>query len=152
MSYRIDPESVASILEIQALKSRYFRFVDSKDWKQLAALFAPDATMQFEGFQSAPMDLNASIAFIGSALQNAVSVHHGHMPEIEILSSTSARGLWVMEDRIHWPKKKPNPLGLEYLHGLGHYHEDYVRPGDCWLIRRLKVTRQWVKTIPQEDP
>ncbi len=38
-------------------------------------------------------------------------------------------------------------LGVEYLHGYGHYHEDYVRHDGRWLIRSLKLTRLWLRRI-----
>jgi hypothetical protein len=28
------------------------------------------------------------------------TVHHGHMPDIEITSPTTATGIWAMEDRL----------------------------------------------------
>src|SRR5438874_11102676 len=35
-------EKVAATLEIHALKARYFRMMDCKDWAGLEAVFAPD--------------------------------------------------------------------------------------------------------------
>jgi hypothetical protein len=56
------------------------------------------------------------------------------MPEIEITSPTTARGVWAMEDMLRWPD------GRE-LHGYGHYHETYERTDDGWRIKTLTLTR-----------
>jgi len=51
------------------------------------------------------------------------TVHHAHTPEIEILSPTTARGVWAMEDLLSWR----NGDKIEQAHGWGHYHETYVK-------------------------
>src|SRR5690606_35420468 len=93
--------------------------------------------------QSKPIAVQLGIRFIAEALAGAVSIHHGHMPEIEILSADQAAGIWAMEDRIFWPSNNPTVMGLESLHGYGHYHEKYRRVDGRWLIQSLKVTRLW---------
>ena len=40
------------------------------------------------------------IAKLVPMLTPVVTVHHGHMPEIEVHSSTSASGVWAMEDKL----------------------------------------------------
>jgi SnoaL-like domain len=140
-------EDLPAILEIYKLKAQYFRFVDTKEWDQLASLFTPDATLFFPESQTEPADLKTTIDFFIKALEGGVSIHHGHMPEIEILSSHSAHGIWAMEDTIYWPSDRPTIHGCEYIHGYGHYHEDYLRAGDRWLIKTLKLTRLWVQKI-----
>ena len=30
------------------------------------------------------------------------TVHHGHMPDIEITSPTTAKGIWAMEDKLRF--------------------------------------------------
>jgi len=141
-------EEIAAHLEIQALKASYFRCVDGKDWQGLRALFTADANLFFPEAQEEPLPLAASIDFIASGIGEGVSIHHGHMPEIEILSPAQARGIWAMEDRIVWPAERTSRLGLRSLHGFGHYHEDYARSGGRWLIQALKVVRIHATAVP----
>lgn len=148
VSAGISSQDVASILEIHQLKARYFRLVDGKNWVDLAGIFTRDATLFFPENQDEPIAVDAGIPFIAEALAGAVSIHHGHMPEIDIVSATEVRGIWAMEDRIFWPSGSTNPLGLESLHGYGHYHEQYRRIDGRWLIHSLKVTRLWTRGIP----
>jgi len=141
-------DDVEAHLAIQTLKARYFRCVDGKDWLGLRALFTADATLFFPEGQEAPLPRDESIAFIAGGIGEGVSIHHGHMPEIELLSPTEARGIWAMEDRIVWPAGSPSRLGLRSLHGFGHYHEDYARIDGSWLIRTLKVVRIHATAVP----
>ena len=60
-------------------------------------------------------------------------MHHGHMPEIELTSPTTATGIWAMEDMLRYPD------GSE-MHGYGHYHETYEFAGDTWRIKTLTLT------------
>jgi hypothetical protein len=136
-----DVEVLAATRDIMTLKAQYFRFVDTRQWAAFKALFAPDATLFFPEGQDKPANLVDSLAFIKVVLQGTVSVHSGHSPEISIDSSTNARGIWGMEDRIYWSSEAAASSGLEYLNGFGHYHEEYVRRDDRWLFKSLKLTR-----------
>src|SRR5437762_1291643 len=114
--------------EIKQVKARYFRCMDTKDWDGLATVFAPDAyfDMGSEVGEDAPEEQritrgNTAIAeFIRNAVQEVQTVHHGHMPEIEITSPTTATGIWAMEDMLRFPD------GTQ-MHGYGHYHETYEK-------------------------
>lgn len=143
-----DLESVAAILAIHTLKARYFRCIDSRDWATLRTLFTPDATLHFTEAQDAPLGLEDSIAFIASGMEGSISVHHGHMPEIEIDTPTTARGIWAMQDRLWWQPNEPSRLGLASLEGCGHYHETYQRRDGMWRIRSLLMIRQWFHAVP----
>jgi hypothetical protein len=71
-----------------------------------------------------------------------VTVHHGHMPEIEVTSPTTARGVWAMEDKLRWPEGSP----VRAMHGYGHYHETYERTQEGWRIKTITLTRLRVDT------
>ena len=59
------------------------------------------------------------------------------MPEIELTSTITARGVWAMEDLIWWPEGSRRKT----LHGFGHYHETYEKIDGRWLIKTLRLTR-----------
>ena len=145
-----DLASVAAVLAIHTLKARYFRCIDTRDWATLRTLFTPDATLHFTEAQAAPLGVEPSIAFIASGMEGSISVHHGHMPEIEITTPTTAHGIWAMEDRLWWQPGAPSRLGLAALEGCGHYHEDYACADGIWRIRTLVLIRQWVKAVPAD--
>jgi len=56
------------------------------------------------------------------------------MPEIELTSSDTAKGIWAMEDLVRF-------FGFIELHGYGHYHEEYKKIDDQWRISYSKLTR-----------
>ena len=120
---------------IRQLKARYFRTMDTKDWEGMREVFAADAVV--DTTSSGGGVVRGADRFMGvlrEALEDVVTVHHGHMPEIELTSPTKAKAVWAMEDHLRWPD------GRE-LHGYGHYHETYERVDGAWRIKTLKLTR-----------
>jgi hypothetical protein len=138
-------EKVAAILEIHALKARYFRTMDSKDWAGLEAVFTPDLIADFRDSTSQRDESQlthgaaAYVAKLAPILEQIQTVHHGHMPEITIESSSSATGIWAMEDKL-WVQEG-SPLPFKWLHGYGHYHERYMRIDGAWRIAEIRLTR-----------
>ena len=129
--------------DIRALKAKYCRYIDTKQWERLRALFSADA--RFEGFGSAPdgADADVFVQGVSARLQEAVSVHHCHTPEIVFFGPDRARGVWAMQDFLEWPqairlKEAPEARGFV---GFGHYEEEYVREGDGWKMRFVRLTR-----------
>jgi hypothetical protein len=136
-----DIERLIALEEIKQVKARYFRCMDTKDWAAFEAVFAPDATADYSSEGDAK-EWTASgaaniVAFVRKAVGPAISVHHGHMAEVEVLSPTSARGIFAMEDLIWWPEGSCRKT----LHGWGHYHETFEKIGGKWHIKTLKLTR-----------
>lgn len=138
-------ETLAAVLEISALKARYFRTMDSKDWAGLEAVFAPDLEADFRAaavqWDESQLTYGAAeyIAKLRPILEPITTVHHGHMPEITIETPDSASGIWAMEDKL-WVSEG-SPLPFRWLHGYGHYHERYVRLSDGWRIKSIRLTR-----------
>src|SRR5947199_180691 len=100
--------NITAIEAIKQLKARYFRFMDCKDWSALPTVFALDAQMDMRGETGDASGLitgAANIAaFIRGSVEFLITVHHGHTAEIEILSATSARGIWAMADKLWKPQ------------------------------------------------
>ncbi len=129
--------NASDLVEIEAikqLKARYFRFLDTKQWDAWRELFTEDFRAEVYGphpvihFESRDemVDSNRKI------LAEAPTVHHGHMPEIELTGPDTARGIWAMLDVVK--------LGAGFV-GYGHYHEEYRKVDGHWRIARLRLTR-----------
>lgn len=58
------------------------------------------------------------VANISTALTGARTVHHGHMPEIDLTGADTARGLWAMSDLIEWSEGQKRRAGLQ---GYGNH-------------------------------
>jgi hypothetical protein len=138
-------EKIAATLEIHALKARYFRTMDMKDWAGLEATFAPDLIADFResagGQDETQLTHGAAeyVAKLAPILEHVQTVHHGHMPEITIENVDSATGIWAMEDKL-WVKEGAL-LPFQWMHGYGHYHERYVRISGEWRIQEIRLSR-----------
>jgi SnoaL-like domain len=135
-------DEAAAIEGIKRLKARYYRYMDTKQWDGWNDVFAPDGTL--DTTEEAPhLDVVVGrqhiIDFVSGQLEGVTTCHHGHMPEIELTSPTTATGIWAMEDHL-W-LAEGHPLGFRHLHGYGHYHETYEKIDGHWYIKTLKLTR-----------
>jgi uncharacterized protein (TIGR02246 family) len=120
---------------IKQLKARYFRTMDQKDWDGMRRVFCDDVVMDTTASGGGVVTgADTFIEFLRKAIADVITVHHGHMPEITLISPTTATGIWAMEDMLRWPD------GRE-LHGYGHYAETYEKQGGAWRIKSSKLTR-----------
>ena len=128
-------EQLEAVEAIRQLKARYFRTMDTKDWAGMREVFTDDVVMDTTASGGGVITgADEFMAFLEDALGGATTVHHGHMPEIELTSATEATGTWALQDLIIWPD------GSRLL-GYGHYHETYRVVGDGWRIARSTLSR-----------
>jgi hypothetical protein len=132
-----------AIAEMKTLKAKYFLGVDMQDWDLIRSeVFIPDVSFTLPEFREKPYrGADKVLGMFGEGLNGMHSVHHGHMPIIEVTSETTAKGIWAMEDRIYWGAPSDTKKGALYLHGFGHYHETYVKSDAGWRIETVKLTR-----------
>lgn len=144
-----DLERLVAIEAISQLKARYFRACDTKDWELLASVFTEDVVVDFTlgGSPKLHRAIGTSISngpaeavnWIRQATHGAVTVHQGYMPEIDVTSETTARGIWAMADHLWYEEG----AGSKYreIDAVGHYHEEYRKLDGQWLISLLRLTR-----------
>jgi hypothetical protein len=148
--------------DIRRLRARYFRFVDAKQWNDLAGLLAPDAVFDrgwAHGYyhpitgawsgKSEPraefvVGREAVIAMIRSAVEHLSTIHRGGDAEITVQTEHAASAIWAMTDELR------TPAGRLILRGWGHYEESYRCVDGCWLIARTKLTRQYLEQGEQD--
>jgi SnoaL-like domain len=123
--------------EIGQLKARYFRTLDRKDWPGFRELFVPAVTFDFPGEGGFLNGIDAFLATVVPALRTAITVHHGHMPEISVRGDDEAVGIWAMEDRLRFPAPHP----IVEIHGFGHYHDTFRRTPEGWRIASVRLER-----------
>ena len=154
-----DLQRLLAIEDIHQLKARYWRCMDTKDWEGLARVFAPDAVFDLRQVNSVRHPITgewdppfgdesvvyrgheAVLKMIRDAVTKLITRHHGHMGEIEITSDTTARAIWAMEDVIDSAPGEPQM----HLHGMGHYHDTYIRLPRGWAIQSTRITRLSLK-------
>ena len=141
-------EALAHIEAIKQLKARYFRFMDTKQWDDLALVFTEDAEIDVSddvGEESGHVRGRLTIAdFIRQSVEKAQTVHHGHMPEINLIGPDRAEGIWAMFDYVEFPSEEKSRSGLK---GYGHYHETYVQRDDRWQIKSMRLVRLRVDSL-----
>jgi ketosteroid isomerase-like protein len=139
------PDAVESLLAIEALKrlkARFFRCLDDRDYDEMRTLFTEDAVIgtttgrHFDGIDS-------FLAFLGDpANRPARTVHHGHLPEIEIISPTTATGTWA----LHAYAEFADHGDPRSTHRFGRYRDEYRKQGGAW-----KIAAQRVELLPAPD-
>ena len=122
---------------IKQLKSRYCRYIDSKQWDLLTG---SNGSVFVKG--------------VSSRLDPAFTMHHCHTPDIVFIDDDSARGVWAMADYMEWPE----PIGLpdapkaRGMYGFGHYEEEYRRIDGQWKMSHLRLRRMRLIPLPDDHP
>ncbi len=149
MSDQDETVGVQRLLDVEAvktLKARYFRTLDTKDWDGFGAVFAVDAVLEVPEADMVVEGRDAIVASVSAALEGARTVHHGHMPEIQITGPDTAVGTWAMADYVEWASGAGGErVGIQ---GFGHYREAYVRQDGDWRIARSRLERLRVDPLP----
>jgi len=128
---------------VRVTKARYFRYIDQQRWEDFPSLFVADVHIDVTDDMSAMgLDPNRGITVgrdrfarnVSRALDGVVSVHHGHMQEIEVVDDARATAITAMFDRLQFRDGRVQV-------GYGHYDEDYVLDDGTWRIARMKLAR-----------
>ena len=141
-----DLQQLLDIEAIKQLKARYFRLIDTKQWEAWGEVFATNVLLEIP---EADAELNGRAAVVENVremLGGASTVHHGHMPEIELTGPDTARGTWAMCDYVELTTKGEDGgrLGLQ---GYGHYQEEYIREDGQWRIAKTRLERLRVDSL-----
>jgi len=140
----MDLSTLEAIEHIKQLKARYFRLMDQKRWREWEEVFTTDVTAVYHNApNNRPNDglpelLHCNgrahlVETVSQVLAQAISMHHGHMPEIELTGPTTAKGIWAMFDYLRFPNGS--------FKGYGHYEEEYVKEASGWKIKSILLTR-----------
>jgi hypothetical protein len=126
---------IESYLAICALKARYCRFIDQKDYASLPDLFTDDVTWEREGRRFEGRD--AVVAFISGAMDTMTTVHMVANPELGAFTETTASFTWAMQDHLEVIDSDPPEIVL----GYGHYSDEFRLESQGWRISRVVLTR-----------
>ena len=138
-----DTTFTETYLAISAVKARYCRLLDTKDWSGFAALLTEDFELDVSEGTSVPVirGRDAAVKQIRSSVASARTAHQVHSPEITLDGANKAQVIWAMQDRVVWSEEQAARIGRSGLTGYGHYHERYVRQDGEWKIAALRLTR-----------
>lgn len=135
----------SKLVEIEAikqLKARYFYCMDNQDWEGLRSqVFMPDCQLLFSQMRPEPfIGCDDFLEILIPFLDGVTTIHHGHMPIIELTSPLTATGIWAMEDILFLPAGKVEGIQGR-VHGYGHYHETYSKSAEGWRIQTTELKR-----------
>jgi hypothetical protein len=130
------------LYEIQLLRARYTRFMDTRNWERFRELFTEDLEY-FVEFSREPESTTPTfrgpdelVGYLSKSEPTKVTVHHCHTPEIEFLDDDNATGIWAM---FSWADEPGRNFAVQCY---GHYHDRYVRGTDGrWRIASTHLTR-----------
>ncbi len=140
-------DRLVAIEEIQQLKARYMRCIDTKDLACLRdRVFTPDAVLSFHGGDYA-IDVKGwpeiEKFYQGAFSPQKFGMHQVHTREIEV-SGDAAMGVWYLHDVF---------VNLEQsttLQGSALYHDEYVKRDGAWRIAKSTYQRLWEETTPRD--
>ena len=143
-------QRLETLEDIRAVKARYCRCLDTKDWHGFAALFTADAQMDVREDTGQPpiTGIEAIVAQVRMAVDHAASSHQVHTPEVTIDGPDEARCIWAMQDRVVWQEGKSPIPGIASITGYGQYHETYRCEDGIWKIASLRLSRFHVDMHP----
>ncbi len=133
--------------QIQRLKARYFRLMDTKQWNAFRELFTDDCRFYLESNETTTATGDDFVTFVSRRLGAAVTVHQGHMPEIDVADDGTATGTWAMFDWVD------DPANNRAFQGFGHYQDRFRLCADGeWRICEVRLSRLRVDLLePSRD-
>ena len=131
------------IEKIRALKARYCRFLDTKQWEAFGQLLSADVVLAFYD-AAGPSQMkvegrNEVMRQIPAYFRHAQTVHQVKHHEIELLTPTTARAIWAVEDIVTFSDPVDSPSAV--IHGYGYYHERYEKTDGEWRITGYRLER-----------
>lgn len=141
----MEPTDLATIREIEQLKYRYVRAIDTKDWDLFRSTLADDVTATY-GERLVFDDADSIVAYLRDALgPTMVTLHQVHHPEITV-DGDDATGRWSLQDRVIMTEHRM------ILDGASSYDDRYRRGADgAWRIARTSYTRLYEYTLSLDD-
>lgn len=129
---------------IAALKYRYLRGVDAKDWDLLGATLVEDAVARYGGGVHTVEGRDAIVDFLRGRLAKDTlhTAHRVNHPELVADGPDRATGRWTLDDVV---------LDSEHrfqLTGAAWYEDAYVRTDDGWRIAETGYTRTYELVQP----
>ena len=120
---------------IRKVKNKYWYCIDMKLWDELAECFAEDMVMDVPTV-TVLHGREAVVQYLRERLgqSSTIVVHHGHQPDIEITSETTARGIWALRDNLI-----DSQSNIAFK-GRGFYEDEYTKENGKWKIKSTKLT------------
>lgn len=148
------PVDTQTAERIRYRKSQYCRWADTNDWDKFDGLMVPEFT--FDTVDEAGKDVVLfDVAYKWKSRAEWVAYFKAHFAEQQTMHMTGPGELeQVGADEVKaifgvmffaGPK---GPTGGVHVAGGGHYHETWVRIGDEWWMKDVKMMNLYYKVLP----
>ncbi len=122
---------MGDIDEIERVKYRYLRALDTKHWDEFAETLTEDIVGDYGsslGEEHRFTDRDSLVEFMRTSMPAGVLTEHRVThPEIDV-DGDEATGTWYLQDRVIVPEFN------FMLYGAAFYHDRYRRTPDGWRI------------------
>ena len=128
---------------IKKVKLKYWWSIDNKQMDDLADCFTEDAVADYaidqllEGRDAIIQFLKDSVA---SEELDAIPIHQGFDPVIEITSETTATGRWRLYNYMLFQKARTTMIMWSV------YNDEYVKVDEKWMIKKTKISHMSTQT------
>ena len=131
---------MGDIEEIQRVKYRYLRALDTKHWDEFADTLTEDIIGDYGeslGEEHHFTDRESLVDFMRTAMPaDVITEHRVTHPEIDV-TGDEATGIWYLQDKVIVPK-------FDFmLIGAGFYRDRYRRTTDGWRISATGYDRTY---------
>ena len=132
---------------IKKLKHRYLRCLDGKLWEEMDECLANDIETSYFNDEMKTSGKEETMNFFRIGLSDdLVALHHGHHPEIEVTSDTTAKGIWGLYNyMIDKNGNRSQRVG-------GIYHETYTKVNNQWKIQSIICRQLFHESWERSDP
>jgi len=131
---------------IRRLRHKYFRCLDGKLWDEIAECFTEDVRTSYFNGEIKTNGRGELLNFFKTGLTDALlAMHHGHHPEIEITSESTAKGMWCLYNYL---------IDKEHNRGQrvgGIYQDEYVRQNGQWKMKSIVCNQLFQETWNRQD-
>ena len=140
------PSDLMEMEAIKAVKYRYLRAVDTRDWDLLATTLTEDATSAYSSGKLSYEGRDAIIRFLSESMpeKDMLTSHKVHHPEIELTGPTTATARWALEDVVIVV-----PAGIT-IRGAAYYEDRMDKVDGQWRISHTGYRRVYEEMSKRE--
>ena len=139
-------QRLSDIEEIKALKGKYLRCLDTKDWNGIRETFAPNIHTEYSSGKYSFDNADDIVNFLDTSMpKSIIHQHNCHTPEIWFDSDTVAWGYWYLQDYLLITPNNSRLLGTAI------YKDRYEKVDGKWLIAMTGYTRIFEETWVAAD-
>ena len=140
-------QEISDRMEIQDLLVAYSTAVDTQDWKAFAALFTPDALIDYSAMGGSRGGVEETVAFLEKSLPNFSSTQPLVANSAIALQGDRAVGRTM----CHNPMVMKRDSGEEHVFFCGlWYRDEFVRTPEGWRFQRREEEKSYFHNLPED--